>query len=141
MLEVYIVVGIVHTIMVFTKDKQEFINDCIDGRTDQKVIDACHHVTTLRLVLVGFIVFVWLLVLYECIIVAHYVLQLEEEKGEKHRLKVLSTGMYMYDTIPAGRESTEAFAVKFRDETGTGPSYMSAKGDVKLYGPGPHEVV
>ncbi|KAL5483121.1 hypothetical protein ACEPAI_8350 [Sanghuangporus weigelae] len=139
MLGVYIIVGIVHIIMIFTKDKQEFINDCIDGRTDQKAIDACHHVTTFRLVLVGFIVFVWLLVLYECIIVARYVLQLEEEKGEKHRLKVLSTGMY--DTVPAGRESTEAFAVKFRDETGAGSSYIGAKGDVKLYGPGPHEVV
>ncbi|TDL20044.1 hypothetical protein BD410DRAFT_791421 [Rickenella mellea] len=77
--------GIFYIITIFRENKEEFIKRCINGSTDKNVIDICNKATTAKFVSLGFLVVSWLIELYCCIIVARYVIQLEEEADDKYR--------------------------------------------------------
>lgn len=104
----------------FRMSKDSFIDQCINGSTDQSTIDACHHVNEIRFIALG-VVILGLLVhlckwtcrllaylvadsklmfcIDECIIVSRYVVQLREEDDEKWRMKSLKSGAY--SNVPA----------------------------------------
>lgn len=109
------------------QSKSELIDTCINGSTDQDVIDACHHVDTYRGVTVGLIVFDWILGLCtlfsfhpvtitsiftfflsgQCWIVSSYVNQLQEEKEAGWRRSAMKT-WDEYEQVPR-RDSSDAF--------------------------------
>ncbi|THH04305.1 hypothetical protein EW145_g5622 [Phellinidium pouzarii] len=109
--------------MLGSKDK--IMQTCINGSTDQSVINACNHIDAFRFGWIGGVVLSWIIQLYECIIVARYVIQLQEEKEESWRL----SSMKSYAQIP-NRTSTEALNY---------PSVSYPYADKEnSYGNGPH---
>ncbi|EJD07992.1 uncharacterized protein FOMMEDRAFT_116419 [Fomitiporia mediterranea MF3/22] len=104
LLGINIIAGIASIVLLFISDKQKIIDSCINGSTDQDVINFCNHVDRYKWTMLGFIVFNWAVQLYECIIVSRYVLQLQEEKEEQWRLSSMKT----YTEVPR-RDSSEAF--------------------------------
>jgi len=106
LLFVNVAVDTFHIIMMFRLSKATFISDCIDGSTDQNVINTCNHVNEVRFISVGWIIVSIFIQAYLCLIVARYVEQLYEEDDEKYRLRSLkaqSGGYYQ-----ANRSSMEA---------------------------------
>ncbi|KAL5531924.1 hypothetical protein ACEPAF_5487 [Sanghuangporus sanghuang] len=104
LLAINIIAGIATTVLLFIANKQEVIDACKDGSTDQNVIDTCNHYNTHRYVIIALIVLGWAVQFYECVIVARYVIQLQEEKEEMWRLSAMKT----YMQVPR-RDSTDAF--------------------------------
>jgi len=132
LLGVSLVVGIFYIVDLFRLPKQTFINDCINGSTDQNTINTCQHVSEVRFVAMGIIIVSWLLQLYECIIVASYVIQLQEEDSEKFRLRSLqSQSAYKYEQTQ-GRASAEYLT---QPEHGPYP-YADAQNSFGRNGPG-----
>ncbi|KAI5118274.1 hypothetical protein M0805_006016 [Coniferiporia weirii] len=126
LLALNVTLGIVGIVLLFTESKSKLISTCINGSTDQDVINACNHVDTYRFVMIGFTVASWVVQAYECIIVKRYLIQLQEEKEEHWRLSSMKT----YTQV-AGRGSTEAlnypgttYPYADKDHSyGAGPSY------------------
>ncbi|KAL5521330.1 hypothetical protein ACEPAG_9254 [Sanghuangporus baumii] len=104
LLGINVIAGIATIVLLFIVNKQEVINTCMDGSTDQNVLDTCNHYDTYRYVMIALIVLGWVVQFYECVIVARYVIQLQEEKEEMWRLSAMKT----YMQVPR-RDSTDAF--------------------------------
>jgi len=75
--------GIVWIVTLFFDSKTKFIDSCVDGSTDQDVINTCHNVNEVRFVLLGGLIVTWMVHFYMCIIVAEYVVQLQEEENAR----------------------------------------------------------
>ena len=58
---VNVISGIATIILLFVANKQEVIDACINGSTDQHVIDVCNDYDTYRYVMIVLIVFGWTL--------------------------------------------------------------------------------
>ncbi|KAI5118273.1 hypothetical protein M0805_006015 [Coniferiporia weirii] len=100
LLALNVTLGIVGIVLLFTQSKSKFISTCINGSTDQDVINKCNFVNTCRFVVTGFTAALWVIQAYQCIIVRRYVV---EEKEEHWRLSSMKTS-----TQVAGRGSAEA---------------------------------
>jgi len=77
-----IATGIFFLYTLFYQTGDNDIQSCINGSTDDTKIEACRKgFETIRGVIVGVFVLIWLIELYGCIIVANYAEQLEEEEA------------------------------------------------------------
>ncbi|KAJ7103753.1 hypothetical protein C8R44DRAFT_344025 [Mycena epipterygia] len=77
-----IATGVYTLYTLFKRNSDEAIANCINGSTDQHVIDGCKNgLKLLKGLLVAIYVVTWLVELYGCIIVNNYVKQLKEEEA------------------------------------------------------------
>jgi len=76
-----IATGIFAIYTLFKRNTDEALFNCINGSTDQTVVDSCHEGLKILkiLVVVGYCV-TWLIELWGCLIVNSYVKQLKEEE-------------------------------------------------------------
>ncbi|PAV24158.1 hypothetical protein PNOK_0122600 [Pyrrhoderma noxium] len=90
-------------LFITSKDKiNSFCEDLANGNQD--TLNNCEDLPSRRWYILGSVIINWIIQLYLCIIVAKYVVQLQEEKEEKWRLSSMKT----YTQV-AGRDSTDAF--------------------------------
>jgi len=81
-----IATGAFYLYTLFHQEGDTDVDKCIDGSTDDTKIEACEKgFKTLRGIVVGLFILVWLIELYGCIIVSNYADQLDEEESLKYR--------------------------------------------------------
>jgi len=77
-----IATGVFTIYTLFKRNSDEALANCVNGSTDQKVIDGCKEgLKVLKIVIVVVYVVTWLVELYGCLIVTSYVKQLKEEEA------------------------------------------------------------
>jgi len=80
-LGVSIATGIFTIYTLFKRNTDEALANCINGSTDQTLIDSCHEgLKILKIVVVAGYVVTWLIELWGCLILNSYVKQLKEEE-------------------------------------------------------------
>jgi len=103
-----LVFSIISLIFFYMESKAEFIKNCIDGSTDQTVIDNCNQTAGLSKPLVAAGVAVSLLIqLWFCWIVAAYAKQLRDRETVHTRAMMLDTSSeFKYEAARAHSEDT-----------------------------------
>jgi len=77
-----IATGVYTIYTLFKRNSDEALANCINGSTDQHIIDGCRNgLKVLKGVVVAVYVVTWLVELYGCLIVSSYVKQLKEEEA------------------------------------------------------------
>jgi len=81
--------GIFTIYMVFKQNDQETITKCINGSTDDSVIESCKNgVGLMKGLMIAIYIITWLIQLYAYFVVERYVDQLDDEEDAKHTVVV-----------------------------------------------------
>jgi hypothetical protein len=89
---IQLVISIIGLVAYFTEPKSEFIKNCVNGSTDQTVIDSCNQTAGIsKPVLVVSVVFSLLVHFWFCWIVAAYAQQLRDRQSLHTRAMMLDT--------------------------------------------------
>jgi len=81
--------GIFTLYTVFRQSPQESIDKCLNGSTDESVIESCKNgVSIMKGLLIAVYIITWLIQLYAYFVVERYVDQLDDEEMAKHTVVV-----------------------------------------------------
>jgi len=84
--------GIFTLYTVFRQSPQESIDKCVNGSTDESVIESCKTgVNIMKGLLIAIYIITWLIQLYAYFVVERYVDQLDDEEMAKHTVVVPRT--------------------------------------------------